>query len=194
MKTFHRIGWGSWIRTSECQCQRLMPSSRLAIPQYPDRRSQACGSISSFDAPSAHTPSLQHASYRREENLRHRGLCSYLHYTPILKSLINFLQTVIRTAIPVQTELGQLRKFIISTWWELNPRTQLGRLVFYHWTTRANWTVFTFFSGAVWYPYDSRILGSFFLLDNWVQPAPSAFIPFGRHLTLNRNPLINAEC
>ena len=32
----------------------------------------------------------------------------------------------------------QLRHYRISGWWESNPRIQLGRLVFYHWTTPAH--------------------------------------------------------
>ena len=35
----------------------------------------------------------------------------------------------------------QLRHYRISGWWESNPRIQLGRLVFYHWTTPAQLVV-----------------------------------------------------
>ncbi len=56
------IGWGSWIRTSDCRSQSPVPY-RLAIPQYPNRCSRACGSISSFDAPSA--------PYTQSESMRH---------------------------------------------------------------------------------------------------------------------------
>lgn len=192
MKTFHRIGWGSRIRTYDVRVKVWC----LSPWRYPSIWIGALKHVGPFRLSTLPKPihpvcSVRHIDAGRTWDL---GLCSCLHYTPILKHLINFLRTVIRTAIPVQTELGQLRKFIISTWRESNPHPQLGRLIYWPLYDTCKLTVFTFFSRAVWHPYDSRILGSFFLLDNWVQPAPSAFIPFGRHLTLNRNPLINAEC
>lgn len=106
------MNYPGWIRTNEYagQSRKCFPLHHgvlfiifcILIMLFPDRCSQACGSISSFDAPLARTPSLQHASYRRGEHLR-PGLCCYQHYaTPILKQLINFLRTVIRTATPVQ--------------------------------------------------------------------------------------------
>lgn len=137
MKTFHRIGWGSRIRTYDVRVKVWC----LSPWRYPSIRIGALKHVGPFRLSALPKPIHPVCSVRQYDAGRtwDLGLCSYLHYTPILKHLINFLRTVIRTATPVQIELGQLRKFIISTWWELNPRTQLGRLVFYHWTTRANW-------------------------------------------------------
>ena len=42
----------------------------------------------------------------------------------------------------------QLRHYRTSGWWESNPRIQLGRLVFYHWTTPAEFIGVTGFEPA----------------------------------------------
>ena len=62
----------------------------------------------------------------------------------VKKSKINFLlfERAIDGARTRGLDLGkvaryQLRHYRTSGWWESNPRIQLGRLVFYHWTTPA---------------------------------------------------------
>ena len=68
----------------------------------------------------------------------------------------------------------QLRHYRISGWWESNPRIQLGRLVFYHWTTPAQLVVCAFLSHQRRLVYMMKLylstlnLNFFYFFDNIV--------------------------
>ena len=114
--------WASWIRTSECQNQNLVPY-RLAIAQ---QSAVAKGWIEGFE------PSASRATIWRANQLRHT------HHRNVSEG-IRTPDPRLRRPLLYPAEL-QIHTFLHrkSGWWESNPRPQLGRLMFYHWTTPAS--------------------------------------------------------
>ena len=114
-------GWGSWIWTNECGNQNPVPY-RLAIPQ---RRYFFVGRATSFELATSRATIWRSTDWATPATCGAPGESR----TP---------DTRLRRPLLYPTEL-QVHKAlkIWSGWWESDPRNQLGRLVFYHWTTPA---------------------------------------------------------
>ena len=133
-----QVNWASWIRTSECRSQSPVPY-RLAIAHRRLIADTACqyeykrkGWVVGLE------PTISRTTIWRADQLHHThhnepgGIRT--HDLRLRRPLLYpaELQTLMQISFcNVLTFLWE------SGWWESNSRIQLGRLVFYHWTTPA---------------------------------------------------------
>ena len=135
------LSWASRIRTYECWNQNPVPY-RLAIAQQTLIAAIATGWIEGLE------PSASRATIWRANQLRHTH-----HNLP--RQIFSLFRKImcpkgfeppthgLEGRCSIQLSYGHIYicySQMKSGWWESNPRIQLGRLVFYHWTTPA-WTV-----------------------------------------------------